>query len=166
MVRRSGLLRAPALVRFHSGLVSVQWNHKIRTVKCSFGMSSGCFIHSVCYLSNVSKPRSDVSNTTSDVFIASVQRCSLYRATISGQAPTSSSTILRGAYKVTVHSLVPHYSSFQTREMISGQLFFLLVTEFLHVKPGKGAAFVRTKLRNYITGNTIEKTFRAGESVS
>lgn len=39
------------------------------------------------------------------------------------------------------------------------------VQEFLHVKPGKGAAFVRTKLRNYITGNTVEKTFRAGESV-
>ncbi|KAG0581963.1 hypothetical protein M758_3G023300 [Ceratodon purpureus] len=37
------------------------------------------------------------------------------------------------------------------------------VQEFLHVKPGKGAAFVRTKLRNYITGNTVEKTFRAGE---
>lgn len=37
--------------------------------------------------------------------------------------------------------------------------------EFLHVKPGKGAAFVRTKLKNYITGNTVEKTFRAGSSV-
>ncbi|CAN0879553.1 Elongation factor P [Linum grandiflorum] len=36
------------------------------------------------------------------------------------------------------------------------------VMEFLHVKPGKGAAFVRTKMRNYITGNTVEKTFRAG----
>eukprot|EP00271_Cylindrocystis_brebissonii_P014167 TRINITY_DN35428_c0_g1_i1.p1 TRINITY_DN35428_c0_g1~~TRINITY_DN35428_c0_g1_i1.p1 ORF type:complete len:263 (+),score=55.05 TRINITY_DN35428_c0_g1_i1:182-970(+) len=39
------------------------------------------------------------------------------------------------------------------------------VQEFLHVKPGKGAAFVRTKLRNYITGNTVERTFRAGENV-
>uniref|UniRef100_A0A453HNU9 Translation elongation factor KOW-like domain-containing protein n=1 Tax=Aegilops tauschii subsp. strangulata TaxID=200361 RepID=A0A453HNU9_AEGTS len=36
------------------------------------------------------------------------------------------------------------------------------ILEFLHVKPGKGAAFVRTKMRNYITGNTVEKTFRAG----
>ena len=36
--------------------------------------------------------------------------------------------------------------------------------EFLHVKPGKGAAFVRTKLKNYITGNLVDKTFRAGES--
>lgn len=41
-------------------------------------------------------------------------------------------------------------------------LFFL---EFLHVKPGKGAAFVRTKLKNYLSGNTVEKTFRAGSSV-
>lgn len=39
------------------------------------------------------------------------------------------------------------------------------VNEFLHVKPGKGAAFVRTKLRNMKTGNTMEKTFKAGEMV-
>lgn len=39
------------------------------------------------------------------------------------------------------------------------------VIEFLHVKPGKGAAFVRTKMRNYITGNTVEKTFRAGSTL-
>ncbi|XP_044473798.1 elongation factor P [Mangifera indica] len=39
------------------------------------------------------------------------------------------------------------------------------VLEFLHVKPGKGAAFVRTKIRNYVTGNTVEKTFRAGSSI-
>ncbi|XP_040385611.1 elongation factor P-like isoform X1 [Oryza brachyantha] len=39
------------------------------------------------------------------------------------------------------------------------------VLEFLHVKPGKGAAFVRTKMRNYITGNTVDKTFRAGSTI-
>lgn len=39
------------------------------------------------------------------------------------------------------------------------------VVEFLHVKPGKGSAFVRTKLKNVKTGNTVEKTFRAGETV-
>ncbi len=33
------------------------------------------------------------------------------------------------------------------------------------MKPGKGAAFVRSKLKNYLTGNTVEKTFRAGEMV-
>ncbi|MDJ1183127.1 elongation factor P [Roseofilum casamattae] len=40
------------------------------------------------------------------------------------------------------------------------------VIEFLHVKPGKGSAFVRTKLKNAQTGNTVERTFRAGESVT
>ncbi|EKX41917.1 hypothetical protein GUITHDRAFT_158178 [Guillardia theta CCMP2712] len=39
------------------------------------------------------------------------------------------------------------------------------VLEFLHVKPGKGAAFVRTKLKNLTTGGNLEKTFRAGEMV-
>uniref|UniRef100_M4ELP5 Translation elongation factor P/YeiP central domain-containing protein n=1 Tax=Brassica campestris TaxID=3711 RepID=M4ELP5_BRACM len=38
------------------------------------------------------------------------------------------------------------------------------VLEFLHVKPGKGAAFVRTKIRNYVNGSTVERTFRAGIS--
>ncbi|MGK7377748.1 elongation factor P [Planococcus sp. 1R117A] len=40
------------------------------------------------------------------------------------------------------------------------------VMEFQHVKPGKGAAFVRTKLRNLRSGNVNEKTFRAGEKVA
>lgn len=39
------------------------------------------------------------------------------------------------------------------------------VMEFQHVKPGKGAAFVRSKLRNLRTGTVQEKTFRAGEKV-
>jgi elongation factor P len=39
------------------------------------------------------------------------------------------------------------------------------VVEFQHVKPGKGAAFVRSKIKNIQTGNTVEKTFRAGEQV-
>ena len=39
------------------------------------------------------------------------------------------------------------------------------VVEFLHVKPGKGSAFVRTKLKSVQSGNVVEKTFRAGESV-
>ncbi len=40
------------------------------------------------------------------------------------------------------------------------------VIEFLHVKPGKGAAFVRTKLKNVGTGQVVERTFRAGEKVA
>lgn len=39
------------------------------------------------------------------------------------------------------------------------------VMEFQHVKPGKGAAFVRSKLRNLRSGHIQEKTFRAGERV-
>jgi elongation factor P len=40
------------------------------------------------------------------------------------------------------------------------------VVEFLHVKPGKGAAFVRTKLKNVQSGAVRETTFRAGEKVA
>lgn len=47
---------------------------------------------------------------------------------------------------------------------LEGQLF--KVIEFLHVKPGKGAAFVRTKLKNIRTGGVVERTFNAGERVN
>jgi elongation factor P len=43
---------------------------------------------------------------------------------------------------------------------LEGQYFFII--EFLHVKPGKGAAFVRTKLRSVTTGRVLDKTFNAG----
>lgn len=39
------------------------------------------------------------------------------------------------------------------------------IVEAMHVKPGKGAAFVRTKMRNVETGNVMESTFRAAEKV-
>jgi elongation factor P len=42
-----------------------------------------------------------------------------------------------------------------------GQLF--QIVEFQHVKPGKGGAFVRSRLRNLVSGAVIDKTFRAGE---
>ena len=38
------------------------------------------------------------------------------------------------------------------------------IIEFQHVKPGKGASFVRTKLKNIITGSTVEKSFRPSET--
>ena len=41
----------------------------------------------------------------------------------------------------------------------------MTVVEFQHVKPGKGGAFVRTKLKNFRTGAVIERTFRADEKV-
>jgi len=39
------------------------------------------------------------------------------------------------------------------------------IIEFLHVKPGKGGAFVRTKLRNMLNGRVVDRTFRSGEKV-
>ena len=39
------------------------------------------------------------------------------------------------------------------------------VVDFQHVKPGKGAAFVRTKLKNVRTGSVVERTFSAGEKL-
>jgi elongation factor P len=47
--------------------------------------------------------------------------------------------------------------------IVDGNLW--TVIEFLHVKPGKGAAFVRTRLKNVKTGATLERTFRAGEKL-
>ena len=46
---------------------------------------------------------------------------------------------------------------------LDGQYYFIV--EFLHVKPGKGAAFVRTKLKNVTTGRILEKTFNSGVKV-
>lgn len=46
---------------------------------------------------------------------------------------------------------------------VDGDIFTVL--DFQHVKPGKGAAFVRSKLKNLRNGNIVEKTFRAGENV-
>jgi hypothetical protein len=43
---------------------------------------------------------------------------------------------------------------------------FVTPAEFLHVKPGKGAAFVRTKLKNLLSNGNQEKTFRGGETVN
>lgn len=44
---------------------------------------------------------------------------------------------------------------------IDGEPYYIV--EFQHVKPGKGGAFVRTKLKSYRTGNVIDRTFRSGE---
>ena len=46
---------------------------------------------------------------------------------------------------------------------IDGQLW--TVVDFQHVKPGKGGAFVRTKLKNVLTGKVVERTFNAGVKV-
>ncbi len=46
---------------------------------------------------------------------------------------------------------------------IDGQLWS--VVEFQHVKPGKGGAFVRTKLKNVLTGKVVDKTYNAGAKI-
>lgn len=46
---------------------------------------------------------------------------------------------------------------------VEGEIFS--VVDFLHVKPGKGAAFVRTKLKNIRTGAVLDRTFRAGMKI-
>eukprot|EP00825_Cyclidium_porcatum_P009894 TRINITY_DN15058_c0_g1_i1.p1 TRINITY_DN15058_c0_g1~~TRINITY_DN15058_c0_g1_i1.p1 ORF type:complete len:178 (+),score=9.54 TRINITY_DN15058_c0_g1_i1:159-692(+) len=46
---------------------------------------------------------------------------------------------------------------------LDGHYYF--ITEFLHVKPGKGAAFVRTKMKSVTTGRTLERTFNAGVKI-
>lgn len=47
--------------------------------------------------------------------------------------------------------------------VLDGEVYQII--EFQHVKPGKGGAFVRSKLRHFRTGKVIEKTFRAGEKM-
>lgn len=48
-----------------------------------------------------------------------------------------------------------------SRLLVDGEPFYIV--EFQHVKPGKGGAFVRTKLKSYLTGNVLDRTFRSGE---
>ncbi len=46
---------------------------------------------------------------------------------------------------------------------LNGEIYSIV--DFQHVKPGKGGAFVRTKLKNVKTGFVVDKTFRAGEKM-
>ena len=57
-------------------------------------------------------------------------------------------------------------NDFKTGMTIQSDGNLWLVIEFQHVKPGKGSAFVRSKLRNLRTGAILDKTWRAGEKVA
>jgi len=57
-------------------------------------------------------------------------------------------------------------SDFRNGMIIEFEGEYVQIVQFLHVKPGKGGAFVRTKLRNVRTGSMIERTFRAGEKIT
>lgn len=46
---------------------------------------------------------------------------------------------------------------------INGEPF--VIVDFLHVKPGKGGAFVRTTIKSMMTGNVLDRTFRSGEKI-
>ena len=56
-------------------------------------------------------------------------------------------------------------SSFRNGLIIDRKNALWKIVEFLHVKPGKGPAFVRTKLKNIKTGRVVEETFRSGEKI-
>ncbi|NLJ75793.1 MAG: elongation factor P [Peptococcaceae bacterium] len=56
-------------------------------------------------------------------------------------------------------------NEFRTGQTIELEGDVFQIIDFQHVKPGKGAAFVRSKLRNIRTGAVIEKTFNAGEKM-
>lgn len=70
----------------------------------------------------------------------------------------SNSNFEGGPYMISVND-------FKTGTTIEYEDNIWQVMEFQHVKPGKGAAFVRSKLRNLRNGNIQDKTFRAGEKV-
>ncbi len=57
-------------------------------------------------------------------------------------------------------------NDFKTGITIQSDGELWMVLEFQHVKPGKGSAFVRSKLRNLRTGAVLDKTWRAGEKVA
>jgi elongation factor P len=63
-------------------------------------------------------------------------------------------------------TLVISVNDFKTGLSIEVDGDIYSVIDFQHVKPGKGAAFVRSKLKNLRNGNIVEKTFRAGETVN
>ena len=56
-------------------------------------------------------------------------------------------------------------SDFRNGLIIEHKNNLFKIVDFQHVKPGKGGAFVRTKLKNVKTGQVIEETFRAGEKI-
>jgi len=60
---------------------------------------------------------------------------------------------------------MPSTSDFKNGLIINHKNNLWKIVEFLHVKPGKGGAFVRSKLKNIRTGQLVDETFRAGEKI-
>ncbi|GBF87327.1 elongation factor P [Raphidocelis subcapitata] len=83
---------------------------------------------------------------------------------------TRQAAVLRPSQQLSRRTVVVRAATVSTNDFKNGMTVELdgvpfKVVEFLHVKPGKGAAFVRSKLKNLLTGNTNERTFRAGEQL-
>ena len=57
-------------------------------------------------------------------------------------------------------------SDFRNGMVLDYEGAYYQIVDFQHVKPGKGGAFVRTKLKNVRTGSVIDRTFRAGEKLA
>lgn len=72
---------------------------------------------------------------------------------------------LASACDIEGHSLAIDTSDFRNGLSFVMDNEFWTIIEFQHVKPGKGGAFVRTRLRKIKSGQVIEKTFRSGEKV-
>jgi elongation factor P len=72
---------------------------------------------------------------------------------------------LASASDIEGHSLAIDTSDFRNGLSFVMDNEFWTIIEFQHVKPGKGGAFVRTRLRKIKSGQVIEKTFRSGEKV-
>lgn len=88
------------------------------------------------------------------LLLASAYICAAYRPLAPSQWARSSTAL---------HLSTADFKNGMTFE-IDGVPMKLI--EFLHVKPGKGSAFVRSKVKNLMNGSVQEKTFRAGESMT
>src|SRR5690349_579682 len=73
------------------------------------------------------------------------------------------STVPVRASSPTLYGLVISTNQFKNGNHVEVDGTIFKILEFQHVKPGKGGAFVRTKLKRVRDGNVIDRTFRAGE---
>lgn len=92
-------------------------------------------------------------------FAASVANAAVFRPAVVRRATPASRGVL------TVRAGTISTNDFKVGVNIEVSSAPWKVVEFMHVKPGKGSAFVRSKIKNYITKSTQEMTFRAGEKL-
>src|SRR5690606_18952251 len=76
-----------------------------------------------------------------------------------------SDAAVRGARRAQKGDVVATTADFRNGMTLQMEGALYTITYFQHVKPGKGGAFVRTKLKNVLTGAVLERTFRSGEKV-